>query len=296
MDINKKRIEKMRDLIFQNLMDSYLPFPLDTKLYSSWANNIPNSGDTVIYTSYMYQISGILKRYEALFPKIYRLNIPKRLMTASKFLIKPKDEELQRAFRILKSITSMLSGSGVNFGYLYDQEPYSGALLLESGFIKEYKEYGEKLYSFFNSKGIKNIITVDPHTTNALKRYKDFIDFDIDVKNYLELVKFKGSGNYVIHDSCLYSRAMGMYSDIRNKVNNSGLSIDENYLITSKEMGSCCGGPLSLVSAQDSEEVSRARAEKLLSVNENVLVMCPLCYENLSPYINNIKDLAEVVS
>jgi Fe-S oxidoreductase len=296
MEINKKRIEKMRDLIYQNLMESYLPFPLDTKLYSSWTSDLPHDGETIFYTSYMYQISGILKRYEALFPKIYRLNIPRKLMTASKFLLKPNEEELQRAFRILNSIKSMLSGNDLKFGYLYDEEPYSGALLLESGFINEYKEYGKKLYKFFRGKGIKRIITVDPHTTNALKRYKDFIDFDIEIKNYLELVNFKGSGNYVIHDSCLYSRAMGMYSSVREKVNNSGISISENYLITGKEMGSCCGGPLSLVSARDSEEISKSRAEKLLSVNKNVLVMCPLCYQNLSPYVNNIKDLAEVVS
>ena len=43
---------------------------------------------------------------------------------------------------------------------------------------------------FFSERGIKHIITVDPHTTNALKRYRDFIDFDIEVKNYLELVNF----------------------------------------------------------------------------------------------------------
>ncbi len=296
MEINKLRIQKMRDLISQSLMESFLPFPLDTKLYSSWISDLPNEGETILYTSYMYQISGILKRYEALFPKIYRLNLPKRLMTASKFLIKPNQDELNRAFNILKNITSMLKSSNLKFGYLYDQEPYSGALLLESGFLKEYEEYGKKLYIFFKEKGVKQIITVDPHTTNALKRYKDFIDFDIDVKNYLEVVNFKGSGNYVIHDSCLYSRSMSMYDSIREKISDSGISASENYLVTGKEMGSCCGGPLALVSTKDSEDVSKSRAEKLLSVNENVLVMCPLCYQNLSPYVKNIKDLAEVVS
>jgi Fe-S oxidoreductase len=296
MEINKPMLLKMKDLIFQNLMESYLPFPLDTKLYSSWATGIPHDGETIIYTSYMYQIAGIMKRYEALFPKIYKLNIPKRFMSASKFLIRPNEDELNRSFNILKNITSMLSKSGTKFGYLYDKEPYSGALLLESGFLNEYKEYGKKLYKFFHENGIKRIITVDPHTTNALKRYKDFIDFDIEVKNYLELVKFNGTGNYVIHDSCLYSRAMGMYDEIRGKIKSSGITADENYPVTGKEMGSCCGGPLALVSGTDSEDVAKSRAEKLLSVNENVLVMCPLCYQNLSPYVNNIKDIAEVVS
>ncbi len=61
-------------------------------------------------------------------------------------------------------------------------------------------------------------------------------------------------------------------------------------------MGFCCGGPLSLISESDSEEISKMRSESLLKVNNNVMVMCPLCFENLSPYIDNIKDLAEVVS
>jgi len=89
---------------------------------------------------------------------------------------------------------------------------------------------------------------------------------------------------------------MGMYDNIRAKIKDSGISASENYLITGKDMGSCCGGPLALVSTKDSEDISKSRAEKLLSVNENVLVMCPLCYQNLSPYVNNIKDIAEVVS
>ena len=138
MEINKRRIQKMKDLISQNLMESFLPFPLDTKLYSSWASGLPHDGETIIYTSYMYQISGILKRYEELFPKIYRLNLPKRLMTASKFLIKPNRDELDRSFSILKNITSMLTAQGLKFGYLYDEEPYSGALLLESGTCMTY--------------------------------------------------------------------------------------------------------------------------------------------------------------
>ncbi len=290
------RILKMKNMIFDNLMESYLPFPIDKKYYSSWTDKLPRDGDTVIYTSYMYQISGILKKYEKLFPKISNVNVPKRLMGLSKFLIKPGESEIKRSFSIMNNIVNILQKNHINFGYLYDDEPYSGAILLESGFLKEFMEYGNKLNDFFKSRGIKRIITLDPHTTNALKRLKTMINFDIDVKNYIELINFNGSGEYVIHDSCLYSRAMDMYGLIRDKINKSGIKIDEDYLTTSKDMGTCCGGPLSLISVNDSDEIARLRSEKLLKINNNVLVMCPLCYQNLSPHVENIKDLAEVIS
>ncbi len=295
-EILRERIMKMKDMVFENLMASFLPFPMDTKLFSSWTSSLSKNKKTVIYTSYMYQISGILKKYEKLFPKIYRINMPKKLMGLSKYIIRPGDSELKRSFYIINNITNLLKKSNIDFGYLYENEPYSGAILLESGFLYEFKKYGEKLMNFFHENGIEELITIDPHTTNALKRLQELINFDIKVVNYIELVDFKGSGEFVIHDSCLYSRAMNMYTTVRKKINESGIKLDENYLVTSKEMGICCGGPLSLISDKDSEDISKMRAESLLSVNDNVLIMCPLCYENLSQHISNIKDLAEVIS
>jgi len=297
MDDNTiNRILKMKKMVFDSLMESYVPFPMDKKYYSSWTDKLPRNSNTIIYTSYMYQISGVLKRYESLFPKISNINMPKRLMGLSKFLIRPDENDLKRSFNIINNIVNILNKNNINFGYLYDEEPYSGALLLESGFLSEFKEYGNKLYNFFKSKNIKEIITIDPHTYDALKRLKELINFDIDVKNYIELINFNGNGEYVLHDSCLYSRSIDMYDTIRNKINKSGIKLNEDYLTTSKEMGSCCGGPLSLVSANDSNEIAKLRSEQLLKVNKNVIVMCPLCYQNLHPYIENIKDLAEVIS
>lgn len=42
----------------------------------------------------------------------------------------------------------MLKKNGIDFGYLYEDEPYSGAILLESGFLYEFQKYGEKLRDF----------------------------------------------------------------------------------------------------------------------------------------------------
>jgi Fe-S oxidoreductase len=44
-----------------------------------------------------------------------------------------------------------------------------------------------------------------------------------------------------------------------------------------------------------SDRIAEYRAEKLLSVSQNVMVACPLCYQNLKPYVNSLKDVAEVI-
>ena len=53
--------------------------------------------------------------------------------------------------------------------------------------------------------------------------------------------------------------------------------------------------PLGPVNMDLSDSIAKYRAEKLLSVSGNVMVACPLCYQNLKPYISNMNDLAEVI-
>ncbi|AAT42986.1 (Fe-S)-binding protein [Picrophilus oshimae] len=284
-------LKNIRDIIYKNLMESYLPFPLDKKLFSSWTNDIRHGGETVIYTSYMYQIAPLLKKFERYANSFSKIKIPRSLMSLAG-LFKPDMDQMNRSFKILKNISEMLKKSDVEFGYLYDEEPYSGALLIELGMIDAFNDYSKRLNDFFKGHGVKRIITLDPHTHNAIKR----ANLDLDVKNYLELVKFTGTGSYVFHDSCLYSRHYNMYDKIRSLINDSGIELTEDYLITSKEMGFCCGGPLGIISEKDSEGVAELRYKQLSSLNENILVACPLCYENLSKFSKNVKDIAEVVS
>ncbi len=284
-------LKNMKGIIYKNLMESYLPFPIDKKLFSSWSDKIPHGGDTIIYTSYMYQIAPLLKKFERYANTFSKIKIPRSLMSLASFF-KPDKDQLARSFNILRNIANILKNNGIDFGYLYDDEPYSGALLIELGMVDAFNDYAKKLNEFFINNGVKNIITLDPHTHNALKR----ANLNANVKNYLELVSFKGKGSYVFHDSCLYSRHYNMYDRIRYIIKNSGIELTEDYLITSKEMGLCCGGPLGIISENDSGKIAEIRYNQLRSLNENILVACPLCYENLSKFSKNVKDIAEVVS
>ena len=140
------------------------------------------------------------------------------------------------------------------------------------------------------------MITVDPHTTNALLRHRAALGSDLEVVSYLQLIHpTEGGGKFVMHDSCLYSRYLGLGPVVRSVLQGAGVAIVEDRLVTSQDTSTCCGAPVESVDEQLSEEIAKRRAAKLTSVHKDVLVACPLCYQNLSPHIDSIRDIAEVV-
>ena len=281
-------------LIYENLQKYGFPYPIDKKVCSGWAKDIPKGGSTIIYTSCMYQTASLSEVYSKLIPYAEKLS---PFSFLGKF-IKPKKEELDRAYLVLNKIANLLKKNGIEFGYLYEEEPYSGAILLELGYLDEFKRYAQQVYEFFKSKGIKRIITVDPHTHNALTRYSDFIKFDIEVVSYLELIKEAKavtSETFVIHDSCLYSRFLGLRETYRGIIQKAGIKTAEDELVTGKETSYCCGSPIKPINPELSDKIAKTRVEQLSKLSKNILVVCPMCYANLSKYAENIKDLAEVI-
>ncbi len=296
---DEKRLNSLaflKKFTYSSLMQNYIPFPMDTKLCSGWAEGIPTEGHTIMYTSMMYQMAPLFRRYEKLLPTISKMKGISQFAGIGKYFYKPSKTEIERAYRILRNIASMLRNSGVQFAYLYDEEPYSGALLLELGMIDEFREYGKHLLDFFASRGIERLITVDPHTTNALSRLREYYGSGIEIVPYLFLLKgAKAEGEFVLHDSCLYSKHLKMYESIRHFIKDSGLRLVEDRMVTGRETAMCCGSPVGVVSPELSEKIAARRAKKLTSVGNRVMLMCPMCYQNLSPHIQNVSDLAEVI-
>lgn len=278
-------------------MDGYMPLPVDKSACSKWTKVLSKSGETILYTSYMYQLGSVFKSYAKLLERFSGVKFASRLTFIGSLVVRPKKSELERASLILNNIASLLSESGIQFAYLYDEEPYSGALLLELGLLDEFSAYGRKLLRFFNERGIKRVITVDPHTFNALQRLRTMLNDGPEITNYLQLVNpRRGEGRFVMHDSCLYSRYLGMGAQVRMIAQGVGVTLVEDRMVTAQDTSTCCGAPVESINEELSEKIARERATKLLSVCEEVLVACPLCYQNLSPYVKSVRDLAEVIS
>lgn len=281
-------------LIYENLQKFGFPYPIDKKICYEWAKDIPKKGETILYTSCMYQTATLSETFSKFIPYAEKLS-PIAFLGK---LIKPKKEEIERAYTILNKISSSLKKQGINFAYLYEEEPYSGAILLELGYLDMFRDYANTVYKFFKEKGIKKIITVDPHTHNALNRYKEFVDgFDIEIVNYLELIKdIKGVSQdvFVVHDSCLYSRFLGLRDTYRGLINKAGLRIVEDELITGRDTSFCCGSPIKPINPELSDKIAQERVNQLMKLSKKILVVCPMCYANLSKYAE-VKDLMEVV-
>lgn len=287
-------LSEIGKVLVDNLNKYYMPFPVDKKVCSGWANGLPKGGETIIYTSCMYQIEPVVTKFLKLLPSISSL---KALMPLA-ILVKPPKAELDRAYKILNNIVLALEKSGIRPGYLYDEEPYSGAILLEMGFLEEFGEYAKRVVSLFKEKGVKKIITVDPHTHNALSRYQEFVKHDLEIVSYLELVNYtkRVEGEFTIHDSCLYSRFLGLREKYRGLIKKSGIRLIEDEMVTGKDTSSCCGGPLGPVDLKVSEKIAENRARDLEKLSRRLLVVCPVCYVTLSPHFKGeIKDIAEVI-
>jgi Fe-S oxidoreductase len=287
-------LSEIGKILVDNLNRYYMPFSVDKKVCSEWAKDLPKGGNTIIYTSCMYQIEPAVGMFLKFLPSISSF---KGLMPLAR-LVKPSRSQLDRAYKILNNIVKALEKSGIKPGYLYEEEPYSGAILLEMGFLEEFGEYAKKVVSLFKEKGIRKIITVDPHTHNALTRYQEFVKHDLEIVNYLELVNYtkKVEGEFTIHDSCLYSRFLGLREKYRGLIEKSGIKLVEDEMITGKNTSSCCGGPLGPVDLKVSEKIAENRAKDLEKLSKKLLVVCPICYVTLLPHFKGeIMDIAEVI-
>lgn len=298
MDYDKieRQLSLVREVVYRGLMENYVPLPIDRSACSKWAKGLPREGPTIIYTSFMYQLGSVFKSYAKLLGRFSGIRFASRLTALGGMLVKPKKDELERASMILNNMVLLLQDSGVSVAYLYEEEPYSGALLLELGLLDEFREYGKKLLGLMEAKGVKRVVTVDPHTTNALLRLRAMLKSELEVVNYLQLVRpTQGGGTFVMHDSCLYSRYLGLGAVVRSVVKDAGVDLKEDRLVTAQDTSTCCGAPVESVDESLSERIAKERAAKLVSVSKDIMVACPLCYQNLSPYASSIRDIAEVV-
>ncbi|MGD2038694.1 MAG: (Fe-S)-binding protein, partial [Desulfobacterales bacterium] len=217
----------------------------------------------------------------------------------------------QKGGRILRGIVSALKKVGVHPGYLYEAEPYSGVLLYDLGLENGVQRHIQQIYRLLKDRGVKQIITVDPHTTYMMREiYPKYIEnYDIKVKHYLEILSQKRENlaqfraeetpeAFVIHDPCVMTRDLGIVEQVREVGGALGIKMVEPE--NTKMDTACCGGPVEYAFAHLTHQISGIRIGELADLMPNILVWCPICLINLSRYETpmgiKVWDMGEILS
>jgi Fe-S oxidoreductase len=171
----------------------------------------------------------------------------------------------------------------VSFYYDEELELYPGTYLHDLGFRNLFKEYAKGVAKKFKEKGVRKIITVDPHTYDLLKNvYPLYTDFPFEIVFYLDLLNLKLRKSEVkvtFHDPCRLSRHSNYIDRPRNLINSVATNLEPPR---SKRRTMCCGGPDELLYPGIAERVSKARYVELKRTGaQQILTACPVCLMNL---------------
>ncbi|MEM3715166.1 MAG: (Fe-S)-binding protein [Thermoprotei archaeon] len=291
-------VKDILKMIADNTKKYGMPFPMPKEVIYKWADglDLPKGGDTVLFTGLLYQmipyINASIKYLESVEESKYLSVLMKAggiVSVISKLLLRVSEEELKEQYEVLRGIAILLKKTGTQFGYLYENDMYSGALLYDMGLDNDFREYAVMVYNKLKSLGVRTLITIDPHTTYMMREvYKNIIPgYDLMVKNYFEILTNSSieptkilKESATLHDPCYYARYLKIIDEPRRLLEKGGINIMEPE--RNKELTFCCGGPIESITPGLSKRVAQLRVSELSIANKNIITMCPICYANLS--------------
>jgi hypothetical protein len=273
--------------------------PIAERKVTDWTKGlkIPAGGDTILYTGQMYQLVPIINSMSHQMAKYENSWITKyfgigrwlnRFINLSAFMAHSDPIEQAAYDGKLRNITLLLRSAGIEFGYLYEKDFYSGALAYDEGLDQAVETQANLVYQTLKSANVKRLITVDPHTTKMMRTVfpKIIPEFNIKVQSYLEVLadrKIKPLKqidlDVTIHDSCIYARHEGMIEPPRLLLRQIGIRIQEAEL--SGKITQCCGGPLESLFPTKATNIAKKRIVELSDCAGEIVTMCPLCMANL---------------
>jgi Fe-S oxidoreductase len=300
--------KEMIDLIADNVKKTKSPFGIPKFMANTWWKNtiVDRDGDALLFTGLMYQFMPYINKtthYLELYEDTdwanylpYTKYIPK-VLTGVGLALLTSGKEKRASNKILQNIVKILKKSNVDFGYKPELDDYSGILLYDLGDQDGFVQHAKLVAANLKKAGIKKIITVDPHTTYALKvLYPKYAGAGFEVKTYFELVNItsnNGSRRVTLHDPCIYGRYLAL-SDVPQNVLGK-LDIECVNVRNSREFTNCCGGPAESISPKLSKEVLDRRVQELQSTGLPIIAMCPICLGNIRKTGANVEDLSTLI-
>ncbi|MGC8626315.1 MAG: (Fe-S)-binding protein [Acidimicrobiales bacterium] len=287
---------------------SVLPIPV--RRAARWARelDLPRGGPTVLYTGMMYQLVPHIERLVAWERYVDAPAVAKHLGPARLKRVTGLARRANRHInglgligllpvgkgehdRVPANVALLLRQAGVSFGYLYEDDLYAGTLAWDLGAREAVTEHARKVAAIFVKHGVREVITIDPHTTHMLRSvYPELVPgYDVTVRSYLEVLAERGFPSLAgssakrervtVHDSCVYARYEGVVGEPRALLQAAGLNIVEPE--NSKERTWCCGGPAESLYPEKAAAVAATRVGELSAAAPQCVTMCPICLVNL---------------
>jgi Fe-S oxidoreductase len=261
----------------------------------------------MLFTGLMYQFvpyieksTAYLSRYEdTQWADYLRFGkyIPKWLSGLGLAAITPTAEK-KKFNCILQNIASIMIQSKVDIFYDPAMDDYSGILLYDLGDQEGFVQHARYVSAKLKRNGIRKLITVDPHTTYAMKvLYPKYTGEQFEVKAYFELVDLESTNGHrrvTLHDPCFYGRYLEL-SDIPARVL-AKMDIECVPVRNSGLHTNCCGGPAESISPKLAREVGQRRLTELKYTGQPVVAMCPICFANLKKAGADVEDLSTIIS
>jgi Fe-S oxidoreductase len=297
------------EILADNVRKTMSPFAIPKALVNTWWKNarLKRNGDSLLMTGLMYQFVPYI---ETATRQLERFEDTKwaQYLTYSRFVPKllsgiglamlTQATGKAKANNHLHNIVSVLQKSKTRFGYRPELDEYSGILLYDLGDQESFVRHARRVATKLQQAGIKKIITVDPHTTYALKvLYPEYVGASFEVQPYFEALDLHGDNGglkLTLHDPCFYGRYLNLSDSPRKTLKGLGYAC-----VDVRECGtftSCCGGPAESISPKLSAQIGARRVEQLRGTGEQLVTMCPLCLNNLEKSGANVVDLSTILA
>jgi len=296
-------------LLRENILKTMHPLGLSSSDCSPWCEK--NAKETILYTGCLYSTMQILLSKEK-YITLLTADPDRDLMASlASFMVKIKPIYRKfigvdggRIIKIVEMALEILERIGIEVGCLKN-EPYPGMLLLELGFLEDFKSYSFRVYKYLKEEGVKKIITLDPHVYELMKFvYPKYVpDYDIEVLNILDIIldaaekgilRFKKSEETITyHDPCHYSKSeyRRIIDEPRRLLKLMGFKIVEPF--RSRNLSMCCGGPIETYFSTLAREVAKRRFKELNKTGAKyVSVACPIC---LTSFLSISKDKSKIL-
>ncbi|MCG6894412.1 MAG: (Fe-S)-binding protein [Desulfobacteraceae bacterium] len=297
------------ETIAGNLRRTRNPFGIPNTLVNRWWKDadLPKNGEALLFTGLMYQFvpyietaTGYLAKFEdtpwAEYLRYARW-APSTLSGLGLALITPGRDK-RKFNRTLQNIARILTASRASFYYRPELDQYSGVLLYDLGDQKTFENHAHWVARRLTSAGVKKLITVDPHTTYALKElYPKITGAHFEVTPYFEKIRIparKTDRTVTLHDPCFYGRYLGL-SDVPARAL-AALGIQCRKVEQSGAFTHCCGGPAESISPKLAGEVGGRRLAQLSAPGAPIVAMCPICLGNLRKLGADVEDLSSILA